>query len=185
METVDLGVLVSAHQRGGGTIEASSASPSFSMSMSARTTNNFSGKSSSSPRDSSMSMSMSAYPSSEDAGLLEGANANSTNGYSIVPIPGFIMKTKRNSNGAKVFINVCEHSDVSALAPSKLGLLKSHSSWPFMISSPGRMEKVGEKGKKGEEEEELLVFDVVLHPSILVMISTDESMSTRDLVSDR
>lgn len=104
------------------------------------------------------------------------------NGYEIMPIPGFVIKTKRVS-GEKVFVNICEHSDVPAVSTS-MGTIKSNLKWPIIISSGKRTESgVDEKSsRKTGKEEEFIVYDIIVNPSVLLMSSADESWSTRDLV---
>jgi hypothetical protein len=112
-----------------------------------------------------------------DPEIISGDNTGET-GYMISPTPGFVIKTKRKQ-GDKVFINVCEHYDIPTVSTA-IGTLKSNLKWPAMITSPGRTFKDEDK-EKGKIESAVL-YDVVVHPSVLLLCQNDESLSTRDLV---
>jgi hypothetical protein len=103
---------------------------------------------------------------------------STTDEYQIMPTPGFVIKTRRVNSGEKIFINVCEHPDVPATASS--GLMGVGASWPYMISSPGRLE-CSHNQSKSAKKEDVWVYDVVVNPSV-VSIANDDNIATRDLV---
>ena len=54
--------------------------------------------------------------------------------YDVTPNPWFVIKVIRKDTRAKVFINVCEHSDVPIT-----NAVRGTSKWPYIMSSPGRI----------------------------------------------
>jgi hypothetical protein len=99
----------------------------------------------------------------------------------------FVIKTK-NKKAEKVFINVCEHYDIPTVSTA-IGTLKSNVKWPAMITSPGRAFKDkdddGKDGKGDKKSESAILYDVVVHPSVLLLCQNDESLATRDLLCHR
>lgn len=87
-------------------------------------------------------------------------------GYSVSPIPGFVIKTKKLSSGEKIFVNVCEHNDIPSMPLKNLAAVRGQPRWPIMVCVGPRVESDDKgagklskgKGERGEKETEKSPF---------------------------
>lgn len=87
----------------------------------------------------------------------------SGNDVIVVPKPGWVIKVFR-TNGEKIFINLCEHSEVPHV-PLVLSL--GYNKWPFMVLTPSRSIADGE-GKAHVD-----VYDAVVNPQVVTLCNKD------------
>ena len=86
--------------------------------------------------------------------------------YSIIPMPGFVVKVK--SNDEKIFINICSHGDIPNLYSNSSGTGATNpDKWPYMISSPMREEIDSEKSKNGGIDS-ITIYDVIMNPTVVI-----------------
>lgn len=81
------------------------------------------------------------------------------------PRPGWVLKVVR-TNGEKIFINLCEHSDVPMV---QLTLNLGFNKWPFMILTPAR--SIIEDKEGGNSE--VTVYDAVVNPGVVSLCNKD------------
>lgn len=82
----------------------------------------------------------------------------------ITPKPAWVIKVLR-SNGEKIFINLCEHTDIPA-TPLVMNL--GFNKWPFMIVTPARTIK-----EDKESNSETSVYDAIVAPSVITICGRD------------
>ncbi len=118
----------------------------------------------------------------------DGNDAPSTSTFVITPKPAWVVKVLR-TNGEKIFVNLCEHSDIPMM---QLALLCAHSAiqimtldlhlgfnkWPFMILTPARA--IHEDKEDGNVE--VSIYDAVVNPAVVNICAKDPQ--AKDAVRD-
>jgi hypothetical protein len=95
----------------------------------------------------------------------------------IVPTPGFVIKTKRNT-GTKVFINICSHNSVpfKPETNSTANEVDPDKQLYMIISTP--LEYQNEK-----DGSYCIIYDVVVHPDEVFVCTINSSGTARTRVS--
>lgn len=99
-------------------------------------------------------------------------------GIDVVPEPGFVLKTFRNSDGTKIFVNMTQHEAVDAPAIKKKlddnGQEVEGMNIPMSVGPPR-----GTVDKKGTE---CIVYDIIVNPIVIAESSTDKSGRYREFI---
>jgi hypothetical protein len=105
----------------------------------------------------------------------EEGDAPSSSTFIITPKPAWVVKVLR-SNGEKIFINLCEHSDIPMM---QLALNLGFNKWPFMILTPARTIQEEKSGDDGNVE--VSIYDAIVNPSVVNICAKDPQ--AKDAVS--
>jgi hypothetical protein len=105
----------------------------------------------------------------------EEGDAPSSSTFVITPKPAWVVKVLR-SNGEKIFINLCEHSDIPMM---QLALNLGFNKWPFMILTPARTIAEGKGGEDGNVD--VSIYDAIVNPSVVNICAKDPQ--AKDAVS--
>lgn len=96
----------------------------------------------------------------------------------ITPKPGFVIKTKRQQDDKKIFINICMHEDVDM--PSVKKKLDDKGESIEGMNIPMSVGPV--KACKDKAEIECHVIDIIVHPNVILDAIEDSTGKYRDFV---